>query len=124
MSNYSLTVRLSGFTRAQIKRKLRTAFGSTAAQEAQIVNAGTLPDYYEACLANSHFGCVHWTDEDIKIKVRDLKIPKTLRIIDTAKSSYALRHIGDRMVELGWEVIEESVLEAARDRLKIGKQSG
>lgn len=120
MSDYSLTVRLSGFTRAQIKRELRTAFGSAAAQKAQIVNAAMPPDYYEACRANSHFGCVHWTDEDIKIKLRDLKIPKTLRIIDAAKSSYGLRHIGDRMVELGWEVIEDAILEAARDRLKIG----
>ena len=120
MSDYSLTVRLSGFTREQVKRKLRTAFGSAAAQEAKIVNADTLPAYYEACRANSHFGCVHWTDEDIKLKLRDLKIPKTLRIIGTAKSSYALRHISDRMVELGWEVIEEAILEAARDRLKTG----
>jgi hypothetical protein len=124
MSNYSLTVRLSGFSRAQIKRNLRTAFGSAVAQEAQIVDAGKLPDYYEACRANRHFGCVHWTDEDIKFKLRDLKIPKTLRIIEAAKSSYALRHIGDRMVELGWEVMEESILDAARNRLKVGKQSG
>ena len=38
MSNYSLTLRLPGFTRAQIKRKLRSAFGSAAVQEAQITN--------------------------------------------------------------------------------------
>jgi hypothetical protein len=119
MSNYSLTVRLSGFTRAQIRRKLRTAFGSATAQEAQLITDGTLPDYYEACRANGHFGCVHWTDEDINSKFRDLKIPKTLRIADAVKRGYALRHIADRMVELGWEVIEDAIRRAARDSLKI-----
>lgn len=101
MSDYSVTVRLQGFTRSQIKGRLEAAFGSPAAQEAQIVATGTLPDCYEACTANSHFGCVHWTDEDIEIKLRDLDIPKTQQIMASAKSAYALRHISDRMVELG-----------------------
>jgi hypothetical protein len=120
MSDYSVTVNLPGFTRTQIRRKLQTAFGAAAVQEAQIVSAETLPDYYEACRGNRHFGCVHWTDEDVKIKLRDLKLPTTLQIIEAAKSSYALRHISDRMVELGWEVIEEAILQAAKDGLKIG----
>jgi len=120
MSNYFVTVRLSGQTQSQIKDRLRAAFGSAVAQGAQIVNMRTVPDYYEACRANSHFGCVHWTDEDIKSRLKDLRVPKTPQIVNAAKSSYALRHIGDRMVELGWEVIEEAILEAQVDRVKVG----
>jgi hypothetical protein len=119
MPNYSVTIRLPGHSRSQISSKLRAAFGNALAQEAQIVNIRTPPDYYEACQANNHFGCVHWTDEDINSKLRDLKIPQTLQIVDAAKNSYALRHIGDRMVEFGWEVIEEAILEAARSKGQI-----
>lgn len=122
MSEYSVIVRLQGFTRAQIKRQLRTTFGSAVEREAQIIKIGTPPDYHEACRANNHFGCVHWTDEDIEAKLKDLKIPKTLQIVRVAKNSYALRHISDRMIEHGWEVIEQAILEANKGIGKIANE--
>ncbi len=116
MPDYSVTIRLEGWTRSQVAKKLRSAFGSVVAKEAQVATAHTRFDCDAACRANNHFGCVHWTDKDLRGAFRDLKIPMTSRTVDAAKGSYSLQHISDRMVELGWEIIEEAIRSAGGTR--------
>lgn len=111
MRDYSVVIRLQGQTKGQIESRLRAAFGD-AAEEAQIIEAGKLVDCYEACRVNGHFGCVHWTDEDLLSKLGELNSRVTTDVLDAVKSGYALRHVDDRMIELGWMLIEQAILDA------------
>jgi hypothetical protein len=112
MPNYSVVLKISGASKKQIKGRLRTALGSAAARGAEIVKAGEQFTSYDACQASGHFGCVHWTDEDLHSKLEELNFPVTSEILDALKLDYGLRHIADLMVVRGWEVIEQSINDA------------
>jgi len=113
MAEYSVTIKLSGRNPAQIVRTLEAAFGSAVAQEAKIVDWGK-PNYYEdPCLRMGHFGCVHWTDEDVESRFQELDVPITPRLLNEVKDR--IRHIDDGMTEVGWQVIESTILDAAAD---------
>jgi hypothetical protein len=109
MPEYSVKITLSGRSRPEIQRILRNRLGRAVAQQARIVRADTPPEYDAVCLENGHLGCVHWTDEDIRNKLEELGIGVTPSILDAAKCTYALRHIDDRMIELGWDLIELAI---------------
>ncbi len=111
MPNYSVIITMQGNTRREIRNRLQTALGSTIAQDAQIMEPGVLLSCHEACRVNDHFGCVHWTDEDLRTKLRELKVPITTEMLDSMRASYALQHIDDRMIELGWEVITQAIFD-------------
>lgn len=111
MPSYSVVIRLSGNSKKRIKSMLRTAFGNVVAEEALIVEPGDMVAH-EVCRVSGHFGCVHWADEDLQAKLEELNFPVTRAALDTLKVGYGLRHIDDRMVERGWEVIEQSILDA------------
>src|SRR5579872_417797 len=106
MREYSVTITLAGRNRSDIKRRLRSALGASVAEQCKFVTPEQLLSYYEQCEANDHFGCVHWAEEDLITKLKELNIKATPERIDDIKSTYAIRHIADRMIERGWEVIE------------------
>jgi hypothetical protein len=116
MPNYSVVIKLKNQTKMGIESKLRAAFEDKSVEELHIIEAGMLLDCYYTCRSNNHFGCVHWTDEDLQSKFRELGIPVSEEILDVVKSSYLLRHIDDRMIELGWEIIEEAIVDAQFDQ--------
>ncbi len=109
MLNYSVVITLKNNTAKEIEDKLRASFGDGIVDEIHVSESGTSAACYNACKANNHFGCVHWTDEDLQNKFHELKVSITAEVLHTVKSSYLLRHIDDRMVELGWEIIEEAI---------------
>jgi hypothetical protein len=55
------------------------------------------------------FGIVMWSDTDIASQLREDGLPDTRENINTVRQSYHARHISDRMIEHGWEVLEEAV---------------
>lgn len=112
MPDYLVKITLRGESPLEVKKQLRSAFGASVARRSKVTFPDRLPEYYEACRANDHFGCVHWTEDDIENKLRELEIPITPAMIDDIKSSYAVRHIEDRMIERGWEAIVEGIGEA------------
>jgi hypothetical protein len=112
MPEYFVRIALSGKSPSDIRKQLRAAFGASVAKQSRIDLSGILPDFFAACQANDHFGCVHWTDEDLVTRLRELKIHVTPEMIDSIKSSRTIRHIPDRMIEHGWEAIEQAITEA------------
>jgi hypothetical protein len=112
MSNFAVTITLQGSTREEIRSKLQLALGSVVARTAKIAKARVVLNYDEACRANEHFGCVHWTDEDVRSKAEELNLTLTEEMLDSVRSTYALRHIDDRMIEQGWEVITQAIFDA------------
>ena len=112
MPEYSVTITLRGRDRLDIKKQLRTAFSASVAEQSKIAGLDELLNYYESCQANDHFGCVHWTDEDLVTKLEELHVQATPGMLDSIKSSYDLRHIADRMIETGWKAIEQAIVDA------------
>jgi hypothetical protein len=111
MPEYSVTIKLSGSNPVQIVRKIEAAFGNIVALEAKIAGWGQ-PNYYDdPCRAMGHFGCVHWTDEDVEGRFQELDVPITPTLLKGVKDK--IRHIDDGMTEVGWEVIESAILDAA-----------
>lgn len=62
---------------------------------------------------NGHFGCVHWTEADVEQAIEEVagKLEVTDENVQRVLSSYAARHIADRMIELGWEILHTAVRE-------------
>jgi hypothetical protein len=112
MRSYSVMIELSGVSKKQIKSRLKATFGSEIARGARVTQAGEIAESFETCRALGHFGCVHWTDEDLKARLEELNVPVTAEVLSKLKVSYSVRHIDDMMVERGWEVIEDSILDA------------
>jgi hypothetical protein len=111
MPEYSVTIKLSGHDPDEIVRKIEATFGMVVAQQAKIVGWG-LPNYNDdPCRATGHFGCIHWTDDDVESRFQELDVPITPELLDELKDR--IRHIDDGMTELGWEVIESAILDAA-----------
>jgi|tagenome__1003787_1003787.scaffolds.fasta_scaffold19390907_1 hypothetical protein len=111
MPEYSITIKLNGRNPVEIVRMLEAVFGSGVAQEAKIVDWGQ-PNYYDdPCRTMGHFGCVHWTDEDVEGRFQELDVPITPTLLKGVKDK--IRHIDDGMTEVGWEVIESAILDAA-----------
>lgn len=111
-SDYSVVISLRNLTKREIQNRLRAAFGTNFSAKAVIAGAGSLAACYKACGSAAHFGCVHWTEDDLQSKFKELGVPMTAEILDLVKSSYALRHIDDSMVKAGWEVIEQAIVDA------------
>lgn len=112
MPTYSVIITLQGDSREEIRSKLRSTLGRAIAQGAVINEAGVPVDCYQACLLNDHFGCVHWTDEDLRTKLHELEVPISTDALESLRGTYSLRHIDDRMIELGWEIIRQGILDA------------
>jgi hypothetical protein len=115
MPEYSVTIKLSGHDPKNIVRNLERAFGSTVAQQARIIGWGQRNYYDDPCQSSGHFGCVHWTTDDVESRFRTLDVPFTPDRLKEVKNN--LNHIDDGMTELGWEVIEQAIKESA-GRLK------
>jgi hypothetical protein len=111
MTNYSVIINVAGKSKKQIKDGLVAAFGDAIGREAEIVRVGEKIVSYDECRVLGHFGCVHWTDEDLNLKLEELNFAATPQLVTALKSGYVLRHIDDRMIERGWEVIEQAILE-------------
>src|SRR5262245_29803547 len=111
MPDYFVRITLKAQNASEVRKELRATFGASVAKEANVALSTELPDYYQACEANDHFGCVHWSEEDLLSRLEELKIEATPEILDDIKSSYAVRHIADRMIEHGWEAIEQAIAE-------------
>ncbi len=77
---------------------------------ARIFDANKLVGPHDMCRADGHFGCVHWTDEDLQSKFSELNIPMSAEALGAVKASRSMKRIDDRMVELGWDVIEEAIM--------------
>jgi hypothetical protein len=112
MPDYLVLITLSGKNESDVREQVHAAFGAAVAEEVSIALSTGSSNYYQACEANDHFGCVHWTDEDLFTKLTELEIEPTPKIIEDVKSSHALRHIADRMIEQGWYSIEQAIAEA------------
>jgi hypothetical protein len=111
MPEYSVAIKLNGHDPVQIARRLEAAFGSVVAEEAKITVWGQ-PNFYEdPCKAMGHFGCVHWTDDDLEGRFQRLNIAVTPELLTEVKERVG--HIDDGMVELGWEAIESAIVSAA-----------
>lgn len=108
MPEYLVMITLSSKNESEVRKQVYAAFGAAVAEGASVALSTELPNYYQACEANDHFGRVHWTDEDLLTKLTELKIEPTPGIIEDVKSSYAVRHIADRMIE---RAIAEAQLE-------------
>lgn len=55
------------------------------------------------------FGVVMWSNDDIASELREQSVPDTPKNVLAVRESYIGRHIDDRMVEHGWDVLKESV---------------
>jgi hypothetical protein len=99
MPDYSVTIMLSGRDPEQIVRKLEAAFSTAVAQEAKIVGWGHANYCDDPCQAKGHFGCIHWTDDDVESKFQELSIPITPELLNEVKDR--IRHIDDGMTEVG-----------------------
>jgi hypothetical protein len=91
---------------------LRAAFGAEVVEQSKFIDADELLDCYELCQQGSHFGCVHWADADLVATLKEHRIKPTPETIDDIKSTCRIRHIAHRMIETGWEVIEQAILDA------------
>jgi hypothetical protein len=111
MPRYLVTIALSGRSPSDIKKKVSTAFGPSVAMRSSVTAVGELP-IYDLCRSNDHFGCVHWTDEDLVARLKELKTKATPELLDSIKSTYACRHVADRMIETGWEIIDEAIADS------------
>jgi hypothetical protein len=109
MRSYLVTIKVAD-SRKKINDRLAAAFGTSTAQKAHIIEADEIVAD-EFCRINKHFGCVHWTDEDLHAKLKELEVPITPELMSILKTGYSLRHINERMIETGWDVIEESILD-------------
>lgn len=69
----------------------------------------SLPDH-NSC--EDHWGCVHWTDDDLTGMMKSYGIQPTPENIAKVKSEHAIRHIDDVMVERGWFNIEMAIQDA------------
>jgi hypothetical protein len=113
MADYSVTIKVSGSSASHVHHHLQTAFGTAVARQAVITTWGSHDLYHDHCRELGHFGCVHWTDDDIESRCRELGIPATPELLKEVKAR--TNHIDDGMTELGWEVIESAILEAFDD---------
>jgi hypothetical protein len=52
------------------------------------------------------FGVAMWCDADIASQLRAEGIPDTSENIEAVRESHYARHISDRMIEHGWEILE------------------
>jgi hypothetical protein len=57
------------------------------------------------------FGVVMWSDSDIASQLNEEGVEDTADRIRVVRESYLARHIDERMVELGWDVLEQAVSE-------------
>ena len=114
MADYSVRIKLSGSSPSEVYRQLRSAFGTAVARQAVITGWGSVNLYHDHCRELGHFGCVHWTDDDIESRCVELGIPADPILLKQVKASTT--HIDDGMTELGWEVIELAILEAVGDK--------
>ena len=112
MSEYFVRITVNGTSPSHVRKQLRAAFGASVAKQSRIDLSGELPDFFAACQADDHFGCVHWTDEDLVTRLGELQIQASPEMIDSIKSSRAVRHIADHMIEHGWDAIEMAISEA------------
>lgn len=113
MPDYSVTIKLRGSSPSHVHRQLRSSFGTAVARQAVITSWGYANLYHDQCRELGHFGCVHWTDDDIESRCLELGIPADPELLKQVKASTS--HIEDGMTELGWEVIESAILEAFDD---------
>ena len=112
MSGYPVVIYVKNLTKREIQNRLRSAFGANISETPIVNNSGSVAACYQTCTSAGHFGCVHWTDDDLQIKFKELGVPMTQQILDLVRSGYVLRHIDDRMVRAGWEVIKEAIVDA------------
>jgi hypothetical protein len=89
------------------------AFGREIAQQAKIVEWQEQNYYDDPCRARDHFGCVHWTDDDIVSRFQTMNIPVTPELLKKAKNN--IGPIDDAMTEVGWEVIEYAIHESLEE---------
>jgi hypothetical protein len=61
--------------------------------------------------AEDVFGVTMWADDDIRSKLQEYEVPDTPENVEKVRHSYYGRHIDDRMVECGWNVLEQGVFE-------------
>ena len=115
MSAYLVVISIRNLTQREIQARLGAAFGANFYTEPVIKKSGTLSACNQTCISAAHFGCVHWTEDDLHRKFNKLGIPITKEALDHVKSSYLLRHIDDSMVEVGWEVIEQAIIDSQSD---------
>ena len=67
------------------------------------------------------FGVVMWCDGDIASQLNEQGVEDTVDRIRVVRESYLARHIDERMVEFGWDVLEQAVSEL---KLREGIGSG
>jgi len=107
---YSVIIELSGPTALEITGRLQSAFGDEAATSAKIIPSGQAHLLWDSCDKVGHFGCVHWTDDDVISRFEELGVAATQDLLQEVK--IRIRHIDDGMTELGWEVIESAIRDA------------
>lgn len=112
MTKYSVMVTIESPSRTYIEHQLRRAFGDTVVKSAQIAKSEAMTICHEACRNSDHFGCVHWTEQDLRGKLKERGVPITSDVLDALRATYALRHIDDRMIESGWNAIEQAIEDA------------
>jgi len=110
MPKYSVTIHLAGRDPFRVVSKLRRAFGDTVAKTAKITVSGHPNVSEDPCRRRGHFGCVHWTDDDVEGRFQELDVEVTPKLLKEVKDR--IRHIDDGMTELGWEVIESAISDA------------
>lgn len=111
MADYSVTIRLSAGNPLQVQQDVERAFGAAVARQAVITTWGEPNFYRDSCRELNHFGCTHWTNDDIENKCDELGITATPELLKHVRANAA--HIDDGMTELGWEVIESAILDAS-----------
>jgi hypothetical protein len=110
VTRYSVIIELSSPTALEIAAKLQSAFGDEAARSAKIVPSAQVDLLRDWCDNIGHFGCVHWTTDDIISRFEELGVRVTQNRLQEVK--IRIRHIDDGMTELGWEVIESAIRDA------------
>jgi len=69
------------------------------------------------------FGVVTWSDTDIASQLKEQGVKDTVDRIRVVRDSYLAQHIDERMVELGWGVLEQAVSEVNwRQAIGSGEQ--
>lgn len=111
MPAYSVTIQLEAANAFLLLRELERVFGAVVAGDARVIRTGE-PDYFDdPCRRLGHFGCVHWTEDDLESRFATLNILSTPELLRQVKEN--LRHIDDEIVEVGWGIIESVIIEAA-----------
>lgn len=110
MPRYCVFIELSGHTAGQVAGKVQSAFGHKVAKGAKIIPSVHADLLWDPCRNRGHFGCVHWTDDDVVSRFEELGVPATQDRLREVKTR--IRHIDDGMTELGWEVIESAIRQA------------